>query len=382
MYQAFYKLHSKPFQLTPDPAMLFPSKGHKRAMSYLLYGLEQGEGFVMITGAVGTGKTLLIQKLFEELTHRRIAIASIASANLDGEDILPAVASAFALSYEGRSKQALLEEVKQHLITLRGRHSHALLVVDEAQTLTAAALEMLRILSNFEVGGHALLQVFLIGQAELRRTIITHRLEQLRQRIIASHRLEPMGAEECRDYILHRLRAVGWNNDPELAPGLFAGVYLAGRGIPRKVNLIMDRLLLHGYLEELHTLNQAALTVVLDELHEEMADVPATLEAPMTPQSMAPQSVPAPGAPSQNGTSQNGTSPGPDPAFTAGTAGRDAELIALDLKQRNNIVLQLMHENIRLRGMLQTKPSAATANDGAMADKDKVRHDRSRRKRK
>ncbi|HEV7122388.1 MAG TPA: AAA family ATPase [Rhodanobacter sp.] len=362
--------------------MLFPSKGHKRAMSYLLYGLEQGEGFVMITGAVGTGKTLLIQKLFEELTHRRIAIASIASANLDGEDILPAVASAFALSYEGRSKQALLEEVKQHLITLRGRHSHALLVVDEAQTLTAAALEMLRILSNFEVGGHALLQVFLIGQAELRRTIITHRLEQLRQRIIASHRLEPMGAEECRDYILHRLRAVGWNNDPELAPGLFAGVYLAGRGIPRKVNLIMDRLLLHGYLEELHTLNQAALTVVLDELHEEMADVPATLEAPMTPQSMAPQSVPAPGAPSQNGTSQNGTSPGPDPAFTAGTAGRDAELIALDLKQRNNIVLQLMHENIRLRGMLQTKPSAATANDGAMADKDKVRHDRSRRKRK
>jgi general secretion pathway protein A len=367
MYQSFYKLHSKPFQLTPDPAMLFPSKGHKRAMSYLLYGLEQGEGFVMITGAVGTGKTLLIQKLFEELAQRHIAIASIASANLDGEDILPAVASAFALSYEGRSKEALLQDVKQHLITLRGRHSHALLVVDEAQTLTAAALEMLRILSNFEVDGHALLQVFLIGQAELRRTIITHRMEQLRQRIIASHKLEPMGAEESRDYILHRLRAVGWNNDPELEPGLFAGVYLAGRGIPRKVNLIMDRLLLHGYLEELHRLNQAALTVVLDELHEEMADVPATLEAPMTPQSMAPQGVPA----------QNS-----DPGFADAAPGREAELTSLDLKQRNNIVLQLMHENIRLRGMLQARPSPATANDGAMADKDKLRSGRSRRKRK
>ncbi len=144
-----------------------------------------------------------------------IAIASIASANLDGEDILPAVASAFALPYEGRSKEALLQDVKQHLITLRGRHSHALLVVDEAQTLTAAALEMLRILSNFEVNGHALLQVFLVGQAELRRTIVSNRMEQLRQRIIASHKLEPMGAEESRDYILHRLRAVGWNNDPE-----------------------------------------------------------------------------------------------------------------------------------------------------------------------
>ena len=123
MYQAFYKLQGKPFQLTPDPAMLFPSKGHKRAMAYLLYGLEQGEGFVMITGAVGTGKTLLIQKLFEELAHRNIAMASIASANLDGEDILPAVASAFELTYEGRSKEALLQDVKQHLIKLRDRHS-------------------------------------------------------------------------------------------------------------------------------------------------------------------------------------------------------------------------------------------------------------------
>jgi type II secretory pathway predicted ATPase ExeA len=350
--------------------MLFPSKGHKRAMSYLLYGLEQGEGFVMITGAVGTGKTLLIQKLFEELTHRRIAIASIASANLDGEDILPAVASAFALTYEGRSKQALLEELKQHLIALRGRHSHALLVVDEAQTLTAAALEMLRILSNFEVGGHALLQVFLVGQAELRRTIITHRLEQLRQRIIASHKLEPMGAEECRDYILHRLRAVGWNNDPELEPGLFAGVYMAGRGIPRKVNLIMDRLLLHGYLEELHTLNQAALTVVLDELHEEMADVPATLEAPMSSQSMSAPTTASDGAPCQS----------QDPAVAAVGFGRDAELTALDLKQRNNIVLQLMHENIRLRGMLQARPSPVSATDDAVVDK--VRNGRSRRKHK
>jgi putative secretion ATPase (PEP-CTERM system associated) len=248
MYQAFYKLQGKPFQLTPDSAMLFPSKGHKRAMSYLLYGLEQGEGFVMITGAVGTGKTLLIQRLFEELAHRDIAMASVASANLDGEDILPAVASAFGLPFEGRGKEALLQDLKQHLAALRDRHSHALLVVDEAQTLTPAALEMLRILSNFEVQGHALLQVFLVGQAELRRTILVNRMEQLRQRIVASHELVSLGVEESREYILHRLRAVGWNNYPELEPGIFAEVYLASRGIPRKINLIMDRLLLHGYL--------------------------------------------------------------------------------------------------------------------------------------
>lgn len=342
MYQAFYNLQGKPFQLTPDPAMLFPSTGHRRAMSYLLYGLEQGEGFVMITGAVGAGKTLLIQKLLEELAPRNIAIASIASANLDGEDILPAVASAFSLPYEGRSKQGLLQDVKQHLMALRDRHSHALLVVDEAQTLTAAALEMLRILSNFEVRGHALLQVFLIGQAELQRTIVTNRMEQLRQRIIASHKLEPMGAEESGEYILHRLHAVGWNNDPELAPEIFAGVHLASRGIPRKTNLIMDRLLLHGYLEELHSLDQAALTVVLDEIHEEMAGVPQTLEASPTRESQ-------------------------EPASTGVSAGRDTEVMNLDLQQRNNVLLQLMHENFQLRGRLKGELSAVPASDDTVS---------------
>ncbi len=337
MYQAFYKLHGKPFQLTPDPGMLFPSKGHKRAMSYLLYGFEQGEGFVMITGAVGTGKTLLIQKLFQELGQRDIAMASIASANLDGEDILPAVAAAFELPFERRSKETLLQGVKKHLLSLNDRHSHALLVVDEAQTLTPAALEMLRILSNLEVEGHALLQIFLVGQTELRRTIISHRMEQLRQRIIASHKLEPMSAEETRAYILHRLHAVGWNNDPELAPDVFAAVYRASRGIPRKINLVMDRLLLHGYLEELHRLDQAALATVLDELHDEMDDVPASLEAPITP-------------------------PRPATSDAAAETEQETELLALDLK-RKRILLQLMHEETRLREMLQngsTAPGSAS----------------------
>ena len=214
---------------------------------------------------------------------------------------------------------------------------------------------MLRILSNFEVKGHALLQVFLIGQVELQRTIVTNRMEQLRQRIVASHKLEPMGAEESREYILHRLHAVGWNNDPELAPGIFAGVYLASCGIPRKVNLIMDRLLLHGYLEELHDLSQAALTVVLDEIHEEMAGVPQTLEAPMTLQS-------------------------PEPASAIAPSERESELTVLDLKQRNNVLLQLMHENIQLRGMLKSKASPASVTGDAAAAS--TRHGRSRRKRK
>jgi putative secretion ATPase (PEP-CTERM system associated) len=330
MYEAFYNLRGKPFRLTPDPAMLFPSKGHKRAMSYLLYGFDQGEGFVMITGAVGTGKTLLIQTLLEELTQRNIAVASIASANLDGEDILPAVASQLGLPYEGRSKEALLQDLKQHLTDLCTRHSHALLVVDEAQTLTPSALEMLRILSNFELRGRALLQIFLVGQTELRSIIVHNRMEQLRQRIMASYRLEPMEADESRAYIQHRLHAVGWDNDPKLSPEVFAAVHHASRGIPRKINVIMDRLLLYGFLEELHSLDQAAITTVLDELRDEMPDLQQSLE----PSVVAKPRNPSYAAPPEH----------------------ESELATLE-HMRNKILLQLMREELRMKEMLQADPA-------------------------
>ncbi|HEX7325060.1 MAG TPA: AAA family ATPase, partial [Rhodanobacteraceae bacterium] len=330
MYEEFYKLRGKPFRLTPDPDMLFPSGTHKRAMSYLLYGFEQGEGFVMITGAVGTGKTLLIQKLSEELARRNIAMASIASANLDGEDILPAVASEFGLPFEGRSKEALLQDVRQHLITLCVRHTHALLVMDEAQTLTPAALEMLRILSNLEQHGRALLQVFLVGQSELRSVIIDNHMEQLRQRIVASYRLEPLGQEECRAYIAHRLHAVGWADDPEIAPDVFADVWKATRGIPRKINLVMDRLLLYGYLEERHSIDVAALATVIAEMHDEMPDAPPTLEPVPLPHRTAPARTPAAGA--------------GDPA-------------ELEVK-RHALLVHLMREEVRLKELLRSADSS------------------------
>lgn len=344
MYQEFYKLHGKPFQLTPDAAMLFPSKTHKRAMSYLLYGLEQGEGFVMITGAVGTGKTLLIQKLLEEVANRNVAVASIASANLGGEDILPAVASAFDLPYESRSKEALLQELKQHLMQMRGSHTHVLLVVDEAQTLDPAALEMLRILSNFEVKGRALLQVFLIGQTELRKLIVNNRMEQLRQRVIASHRMEPMGDGESMAYIMHRLYAVGWDHDPELAPGIFASVYRASGGVPRRINLIMDRLLLHGYLEELHHLDEMAVTTVLNEIRDEMPEMPQTLEAPALPDVT-------------------------DPASRLQSSAQESQFETLE-SDVSNILLRLMRETIRIRKVMRLQKSMASTMDNTVTDGD------------
>lgn len=346
MYESFYKLCGKPFRLTPDPNLLFPSKGQKRAMSYLLYGLELGEGFVMITGAVGTGKTLLIQKLLADLALRDIAIASIASANLDSDDVLPAVAAEFQLPYEGRSKEALLQDLKQHLAELTTRQTHALLVVDEAQTLTPAALEMLRILSNLQQKGRALLQVFLVGQTELRDIIVRNHMEQLRQRIVASYKLEPLDAEESHAYILHRLHAVGWAHDPELHPAVFTAVQQASRGIPRKINLIMDRLLLYGFLEEAHQLDQAAVTTVLDEMREEMIGTSMTLEPVPTPQ----------------------PSPPPPRVRASSPAEHESELSELDLK-RNTILLQLLREEIRLKQITQPGlPHGGHLDDRAITD--------------
>jgi putative secretion ATPase (PEP-CTERM system associated) len=347
MYESYYKFQGKPFRLTPDPTMLFPSKSHKRAMSYLMYGFEQGEGFVMITGAVGTGKTLLLQKLFEDLAHRNVAVANIASANLDSDDVLPAVSSELNLPFEGRSKEALLHDLKQHLVARSARHARTLLVVDEAQTLTPAALEMLRILSNLEQRGRALLQIFLVGQSDLRHIIVANRMEQLRQRIVATFRLEPMEPDESRQYILHRLHAVGWKNDPRIDPAIFGGVHRASRGIPRKINQIMDRLLLFAYLEEQHVLDQTALTTVLNELGEEMPEVPQTLEPTVPLRSVAAALAPA--------------------------AEHESELATLE-HQRNKILLQLMHEEQRMRQILEAGSSPAPVDPAVMQAEEECLH--------
>lgn len=270
MYEQFYGLTRRPFQLTPDRQFLFPSTGHKRALSYLLYGLEQREGFVVITGDVGTGKTLLIQTLFAELSDRPLATARLAAANLDAESVLPMVAAAFDLPYEGRTKAALLQAIETTLRDDPAYREGALLVVDEAQTFSHAALEELRILSNLEIGGEALIQLFLVGQTELRRVLADRAMTQLRQRVIASHHLEPLTREESRDYVMYRLRAAGWSGEPEIEPAVLDAVHERAAGVPRRVNWIMDRLFLFGYLEERPRFELADLNTVIEELDHEL----------------------------------------------------------------------------------------------------------------
>ncbi|MDA3922476.1 MAG: AAA family ATPase [Salinisphaera sp.] len=268
MYESFYGLKSRPFQLMPDPRLLFESRTHTRALSYLIYGMERREGFVVITGEVGTGKTLLLQTLLSQIQVRHLSVARIATANLDAEAVIASVAGAFGVPYQGRSKFELLDALVARLSTGRGVGS--LLILDEAQTCTVAALEELRAISNLQAGGQALVQVVLVGQTELRHMLAAPQMSHLRQRIVASHHLSPLDADEVVGYIEHRLTRAGWQQDRlEIGFDVFQRVNDWSAGIPRRINLLMDRFLVFGFLEEKRVLLLEDLEVVIEEFEKE-----------------------------------------------------------------------------------------------------------------
>ncbi|QDF98678.1 ATPase [Azoarcus sp. DD4] len=271
MYEAYFKLRSKPFQLNPDPAFFFGSRGHRRAMAYLEYGLHQSEGFIVITGEIGAGKTTIVRSLLENLDQDKVVAANLVSTQIDANDILRMVAAAFGIPNRHLDKAGLLLALETFLVTTTAAGKRALLIVDEAQNLSPAAVEELRMLSNFQLEDHALLQSFLIGQPEFRDIMQGAEMQQLRQRVIASYHLGPLDAEETRAYIEHRLRHVGWTDDPIFLPEAFARIYTQSGGIPRRINTLCDRLLLAAFLNERHQIGEAEVREVVEELKEEFA---------------------------------------------------------------------------------------------------------------
>lgn len=269
MYEAFYKLTVKPFQLNPDPNFYFGSRGHKRAMSYLEYGLHQGEGFIVITGEVGAGKTTLVRNLFLKLERDNVVGAQLVSTQLDADEILRMVAASFGLAHEEVSKAVLLKKLEGFLLACHKQGKRALLVVDEAQNLTQRAVEELRMLSNFQMGEKSLMQSFLLGQPEFRQTLQGEGMQQLRQRVIASYHLGPMDAADTRSYIEHRLQTAGWVNDPSFSDSAHASIYDYTGGIPRRINTVCDRLMLMGYLEEKHAFDIGEVSEVVADLQRE-----------------------------------------------------------------------------------------------------------------
>ena len=295
MYETYYGLSAKPFQLRPDPHFFFASAGHKRAMAYLEYGLSQGEGFIVITGEVGAGKTTLVRNLFNRMPKERIVAAHVVNTKLDAEDALRSVAAAFGLQVDGATKGELLARLERFLRITDQQGKRALLVVDEAQNLSAGTIEELRMLSNFQTDSQCLLQTFLLGQPEFRATVNSPGMEQLRQRVTASYHLGPMNAEETRAYIEHRLQTVGWKGDPSFADDAHAAIYAYSGGIPRKTNTLCDRILLMGYLEELHAFGAAEVDLVVKDIADEFelpaqasVQAPAAQVAPVAPLPEAP----------------------------------------------------------------------------------------------
>ena len=275
MYDALYGLSGKPFQLTPDQRFFFDSQGHHRALAYMRYGLEQGEGFIVITGGIGTGKTMLVRTLFSELESRNVMAAQLVTTQVDPDDMLRMVCASFGLAHEGMNKATLLHNLEVIARTRFAEGKRILLVVDEAQNLPARSLEELRMLANFQIEGRSLFQSFLLGQEDLRRTIQAPNMEQLRQRIIAAYHLEPLSREETRAYIEYRLKCVDWKGDPELDEEVFSLMYTQTAGVPRRINTTCDRLLLYGCIEGKHLLTAEDLRLVVAEIEEEVGR-PAT----------------------------------------------------------------------------------------------------------
>jgi putative secretion ATPase (PEP-CTERM system associated) len=276
MYTDFYGFSDPPFQLTPDARFYFDSRTHKKAMAYLGYGLAQGEGFIVITGDIGAGKSTLAQHLLGTIDRSRLNAISLVSTQVEGDDMLRLAAQGMGIATEGLAKAQLLERVEQWLDGQARARKRTLLIVDEAQILSVSALEELRMMYNFQVGGQALLQILLLGQPEFRDKLADAGLEQLRQRVIATHHLQPLEANEVEPYMIHRLGHVGWQSNPAFAPELFGAVYEATGGVPRRINQLASRLMLYGSVEQLERIDAAAVHAVVEDMAR---DVPQPGEA-------------------------------------------------------------------------------------------------------
>lgn len=292
MFDDFYGLTGRPFQLTPDPNFYFESATHRKALSYLGYGMAQSEGFIVITGEVGSGKSTLVAHLMQKIDREQMTVGQIVTSNLDGEELVHVAAQAFGLEVDGHDKATALGAIENFLHEEARAGRRTMLVVDESQNLSVEALEELRMLSNFQLGSHPLLQLLLLGQPEFKQVLAQHEeLEQLRQRVIAAHHLEAMEPGELEPYIKHRLECVGWTGNPEFDQRVFAELYKATDGIPRRVNQVVTRLLLLGAVEQRTRIDNAMLTAVMQEMKGDNA-FPEAAPKPMS--KLAPAPAPGP----------------------------------------------------------------------------------------
>ncbi len=294
----FYGLETAPFRLTPDPRFFVGTTVHRKALNYLHFGLEQGEGFIVITGEIGAGKSLVIEHMLAQVDQSRIVASTLVTSAVEADEALKLVVSAFDLDVQERQKAAALEAFSDFLRREHSAGRRVLLIVDEAQNIPKKTIEEFRMLTNFQVEGQSVFQIFLVGQPQFRDILMDPDLEQLRQRVVASFHMVPLSFEDTQQYIEHRLGLVGWTGRPALTHEALRAIHRASGGLPRRINQICSRLLLFGALEELEELDETTVAAVLDDLGEELSqDQPGSDRA----RRAAAERDPAAGAPAPAG---------------------------------------------------------------------------------
>lgn len=265
MYESFFNLKSKPFDLLPNPEFLFPSKSHKRALTYLDYGIRERTGFILLTGEIGSGKTTIIRDLINK-RHERVILSKIFNTRVDFDQLIAMVNDDFNIPIEGKDKIALLRDLNDFLIDQYARGNKPTLIIDEAQNLTPQLLEEIRMLSNLETDDAKLLQIILVGQPELRKTLAMPSLLQLRQRISISCHVHPLSRPEVEEYILHRLEVAGNRKAVRFSGEAVDIIFTYSRGIPRLINIICDFLMLSAFAEETTDIDKELVQDIIGDL--------------------------------------------------------------------------------------------------------------------
>ncbi len=358
MYEAYYGLSSKPFQLNPDPSFFFGSKQHRRAKAYLEYGVQRNEGFIVITGEIGAGKTTIVRGLLASLDPAQVVSANLVTTQLDAEDTLRMVGAAFGVRVKDMSKADVLMSLEAYLVNQTSQGKRCLLIVDEAQNLTPNAVEELRMLSNFQFGQQALLQTFLVGQPEFRAILQSPTMQQLKQRVTATCHIGPLDEKETQGYIEHRLHCAGATGRPSFDAAAHKAIYKSSGGIPRRVNMLCDRLLLLGFLGNKDAFDINDVNEVVNELLDETIvsdSAPPGFKA--TPSSLA-----------SNDAVDIDLAKLQIPSALAGNISRQIEILGGEqydgrLRRLEGSVLRLERINLEILTMLQKLVAAAKKPD-------------------
>lgn len=269
MYESYFNLQQAPFRLTPNPGFFFNSSPHKRGLAFLHYAFQVGEGFVVVTGSPGTGKTELLLRLVDDLSDKNTELARIVTSNLDATEMLKLLAASFRLPYQGLSKAEILTIIEQHLMACSQLGKRVLILIDEAHSLSLSALTELSMLANFQLGEQPLLQCFLLGQESLNEKINDPSMVFFKQRVIASTHLNALSRTETQQYIEHRLKCAGWQGSPKFCSGVFSFIHDLTGGVPRRINNLANRVLLQAYLADKNDIDRNTVQLTINEMTEE-----------------------------------------------------------------------------------------------------------------